>query len=1078
MIGEQLKHIGEVGIHAFEGAVHSAAEFEYNISRIGAVLTTSGKATSQQMQQMSEDALKIGSSSSFSANEIAEGMYTLARQGLDAATILGDGVNGAINIVNDLAQATDSTMTDTATVITDVVHEYGLSGEQLRSVANTISGALHNSSESLDDFYQSMKQVGPVASAMHQNAMDMSTALALLAQHGITGSSAGTALKNMLLGLSPRTKAAAEDFAKLGISVQNGAANSFFDLQGNLRPLPDIINLLNEKFNGLSDAQKQAALSTVFTKYGLAGLNTIVTESRDKFLEFQNELRKDDAATIAAKKMDNLHGDLLKFNAGVTTMMKSFGDSINGMLRPIVQGATKAIKWLTDLPDPVKKAGMALLGIVSVIAVVTGGVLTFIAGLSLLAPGLEIAGVAATTLGGTLLGIGALLSEILIPIGLVIAAIAGLAYVWTHDLGGIQEKTKIVWDWITTQFMAGMKVVKETVGEGIKAVLQWWNQMEPTFSKAVHNIYEAIIWLKPLWEAMWESIKIVVSTTFNVIVKLIQDAWKVISGIYQFYGDLLAGNWSKLWDDLKQILTGAVKFLIDPSKIIYDKWIEVVKNLFQNLKSEFDNGIDQLKSKLNDWWNSIKQWFDDKKKEIVSQLEKWWDSVKQWVSEKTQEWKTRLEDWWKSIGAWFDSIPSRIQQKLNQWGKAIVQWTKQQSDENNRQFGEWGKEIENWFKSIPNLIQKQLETWKKAITDWFTKMPGEIQKNLEQWWKSVENWFTQKKNEWSKNLEQWWNAIQNWFTNKNSDWSKSLEGWWKNIQKWLSQKPGEWQKGLEDWWNSIKQWLDDAPGKIQKGLDDWWTTIKNWFSGVPDKPEVKNAGSKLVDKMKEGINDKKKDFTDNLGKYIVDACEAVGEFLAVAALAVVRELIKRLLSSLNSEWHQVSEGIGKAFAGLAGDAQKWGASLVDNIAKGISGAVGSITSAVSGIVSSAWSAISGAASSVGSALSSVIPHFANGGILDSPTYALVGEAGPEAIIPLSDPTRGLALWQQAGQMLGVLPSGSSIGGSMALSSGYSGGGVVYNITVHASGNITRNERELGDIVSRAIIQKTKMQGKL
>lgn len=50
-----------------------------------------------------------------------------------------------------------------------------------------------------------------------------------------------------------------------------------------------------------------------------------------------------------------------------------------------------------------------------------------------------------------------------------------------------------------------------------------------------------------------------------------------------------------------------------------------------------------------------------------------------------------------------------------------------------------------------------------------------------------------------------------------------------------------------------------------------------------------------------------------------------------------------------------------------------------------------------------------------------IPHYAKGGILTSPRYSLVGEDGPESIIPLSQKRRdrGLSLWQKTGELLGV-----------------------------------------------------------
>ena len=47
--------------------------------------------------------------------------------------------------------------------------------------------------------------------------------------------------------------------------------------------------------------------------------------------------------------------------------------------------------------------------------------------------------------------------------------------------------------------------------------------------------------------------------------------------------------------------------------------------------------------------------------------------------------------------------------------------------------------------------------------------------------------------------------------------------------------------------------------------------------------------------------------------------------------------------------------------------------------------------------------------------------YATGGFVDEPTYSLVGEAGPEVVIPLSSQmrTRALDLFQQAGDILGV-----------------------------------------------------------
>ena len=67
---------------------------------------------------------------------------------------------------------------------------------------------------------------------------------------------------------------------------------------------------------------------------------------------------------------------------------------------------------------------------------------------------------------------------------------------------------------------------------------------------------------------------------------------------------------------------------------------------------------------------------------------------------------------------------------------------------------------------------------------------------------------------------------------------------------------------------------------------------------------------------------------------------------------------------------------------------------------------------------------------------------AHGGIATRPTRALIGEAGPEAVIPLS---RG-------------------------------GGGMGWNLTVNVSGNVTRSEKELAEMVAGEIIKAMRGSG--
>ncbi|MFC5447585.1 phage tail tape measure protein [Paenibacillus aestuarii] len=594
MLGQSMEGVGETGAHMFEDAIKSAAEFEANISRIHAVLMN--REPNANMEEMSQTALRLGSNSKFSANEIAQGLYDLARQGLSSTQILGDGVNGAIEVVNNLAQSTDTDMSETAKVITDVMHEFSMSGDQLAKVGDMISGTMHTSSISMNDFYYSLRQVGPVASNMHQSIEDVSTVIAELAQHGISGSSAGTALKNMLLGLEPRTEKAAALMKDLGISAKNGAADSFYQLNGNLKPLPDIIGVLHDKFGDLNDSQKQAALSATFTKYGLAGLNTIVGEGKDKFQELKKTLMEEKSADIAREKMNNLQGDMWKLNASVETAKKSFGDTLAPAMRSVAQAAQGAVNWFAELSPATKQAIMVVGGIASAMFVVGGSILSVVSTLGFLKMGMQ-----------GLMGTSATLTGLLSPIGLVIAAVAvlGLAVyelikhwdevnawmrqhigidlpqIWTalkstatavfkaiSDIfsdawNGIKKITQEVWDYIGPTITDGLKAISDFWGEVFPQMRDiakaFWDFLEPivriTWELIKGYFSVSLGFIKGAWSDTWNAIKDLFKTAWDLLVDLIRIGWDDITGIFKIALDLLSGNWSKAWEDMKTLLS-------------------------------------------------------------------------------------------------------------------------------------------------------------------------------------------------------------------------------------------------------------------------------------------------------------------------------------------------------------------------------------------------------------------------------------------------------------------------------------------------------------------------------------------
>lgn len=145
--------------------------------------------------------------------------------------------------------------------------------------------------------------------------------------------------------------------------------------------------------------------------------------------------------------------------------------------------------------------------------------------------------------------------------------------------------------------------------------------------------------------------------------------------------------------------------------------------------------------------------------------------------------------------------------------------------------------------------------------------------------------------------------------------------------------------------------------------------------------------------------------------------------------------IDQYFLNLSAAWTTFWDSAFAFFTGAIPNALK-------SVSSSISGFFSNITSSISGFLSNA---LSSAGSYLSNGISSItglsLPAYAEGGFLDSPQLALVGEDGPEAIIPLGEKrrSRGIALWEEAGRQLGV--------------NAYANGGIVGQVVppIHKSG---------------------------
>lgn len=602
MMEETGKKMGEFFLEAAKMGADFDQEIHNTTASLNANLTPATQLSTTQIQNMSKAALQMGSDGFFSANQIAESMNTMAKQGINYSTIMG----GAINTVYQVAAANQQDLQKTANVVSDIYNEMGgefksmgLNVQQSSQIiGNSMTVALHHAKLSMDDFLTTMKYVGPQASAVGMSIQDVSAAVAVLGQHGIKSSQAGTTLRRMLTNLTPASSAAADEMKKLGFIVNGN--NQFYDQStGKLKPMGDIIGLLHDKISKLTPEMQQAAIKTIFGQYALSGMMALVATSPSQISALTDEMKNNgEMAQIMGEKEQGLGFQIQALKAHFQTFMKEIGMA----LAPIMVGAIKLLNGLmsafTNLSPGVQRV-IAIVGSLAAVALTLGGFLfTAIGTIGMFGESFMIA-------AADILSFLPSLTEIKIVVALAVGAFLVLKTAWKSDLGSIKEFVHgfAIWfksTWSSTMSQAskdissgvkniekafkGLKVPASmnklftsinsdankgminlvmSVVHGITTVTGWFKKMSPQIESAMKKVMSWFNSQSKTWKVLWDVFKFVVQFAWDWIKSIIQSAWGVISGVVQLITDLINGKWKAVFQDLWQIVKNAVILALD-----------------------------------------------------------------------------------------------------------------------------------------------------------------------------------------------------------------------------------------------------------------------------------------------------------------------------------------------------------------------------------------------------------------------------------------------------------------------------------------------------------------------------------
>lgn len=388
---------------AFMDCVEIAGEFESAMSTVEAL---SG-ATAVEMSALTEEAKNLGATTKYTSLEVGDAMGFMGMAGWDATEML-EGMNSVLV----LASAAGEDLANVSDIVTDNLTAFGLTANDTAMFADVLATAATNSNTSVSIMGETFKTSASVAGALGYSVQDVAVAVGLMANSGVKGSIAGTALKNTFTGLLSGATLTAEAFGDVEYSVVSS--------DGTMKDFSDTIDDLRDYFSQMTEAEKVNNAVTIAGARGYNGLLAILNSTNEEYDSLTESINNSSgaASAMAEIKLDNMLGDLALMESAWDGLSTTVGELFIPEMRNLYSAGADVLtlgnEFVQDHPAIVKGA-TACIGVIGVGTTAMTGY----------AAATKLAAMASVSLTAALPGLG-IIAGVAVATGAVVTAMEAL----------------------------------------------------------------------------------------------------------------------------------------------------------------------------------------------------------------------------------------------------------------------------------------------------------------------------------------------------------------------------------------------------------------------------------------------------------------------------------------------------------------------------------------------------------------------------------------------------------------------------------------------------------------------------
>lgn len=334
---------------AYGECVQIAGTFQETMSSVEAL---SG-ASAEEMNELSNEAKQLGATTKYTATEAAQAMTYMGMAGWDAQQMMS-GMDGVLQ----LAAASGEDLALTSDIVTDSLTAFNLKAEDTAHFADVLAATATNSNTSVSIMGETFKQSASIAGALGYSIEDVSVAVGLMANAGVKGSIAGTALKNTFNGLLEGATLSSKALGEIEITAVKS--------DGTMKSFGETIKELRGYFSQMTEAERVNNAMAIAGQRGYNGLLAIVNSTDEDFQKLTNSIKDCNgaAADMAAVKMDNLNGQVTLMNSAMDALKTTVGEAFQDELKDLAKITTDILTNVNEFlqANPVVLKGILLFG--------------------------------------------------------------------------------------------------------------------------------------------------------------------------------------------------------------------------------------------------------------------------------------------------------------------------------------------------------------------------------------------------------------------------------------------------------------------------------------------------------------------------------------------------------------------------------------------------------------------------------------------------------------------------------------------------------------------------------------------